>query len=129
MTRYDAVNYISHGIGKRPGASQVRQPRGAEESDADAKPVRGEQEEEPGKKPAEALKAYCVNLNEKAREGRIDPLIGRHSEVNRTIQILCRRSKNNPPYVGDPGLGTTALAEIGRATAREKWGQDEWITV
>ncbi|MCB5201949.1 ATP-dependent Clp protease ATP-binding subunit ClpA [Neorhizobium sp. T786] len=110
MTRYDAVNYISHGIGKRPGSSTVRPPRGAEESDADAKPSR-EQEEGPGKKPAEALKAYCVNLNEKAKSGRIDPLIGRHGEVNRTIQVLCRRSKNNPLYVGDPGVGKTAIAE------------------
>ena len=110
MTRYDAVNYISHGIGKRPGSSTVRPPRGAEESDADAKPSR-EQDDGTGKKPAEALKAYCVNLNEKARDGRIDPLIGRHSEVNRTIQVLCRRSKNNPLYVGDPGVGKTAIAE------------------
>ena len=110
MTRYDAVNYISHGIGKRPGASQVRAPRGAEESDADAKPSR-EQEEGSAKKPQDALKAYCVNLNEKAKDGRIDPLIGRHAEVNRTIQVLCRRSKNNPLYVGDPGVGKTAIAE------------------
>ncbi|MBP2549627.1 ATP-dependent Clp protease ATP-binding subunit ClpA [Neorhizobium galegae] len=110
MTRYDAVNYISHGIGKRPGASQVRPPRGAEDSDADAKPGR-EQEEGSAKKPQDALKAYCVNLNEKAVNGRIDPLIGRHSEVNRTIQVLCRRSKNNPLYVGDPGVGKTAIAE------------------
>jgi len=110
MTRYDAVNYISHGIGKRPGASTIRPPRGADESDADAKPAR-EQEDGSGKKPAEALKAYCVNLNEKAKGGRIDPLIGRNSEVNRTIQVLCRRSKNNPLYVGDPGVGKTAIAE------------------
>ncbi|HCL65698.1 MAG TPA: ATP-dependent Clp protease ATP-binding subunit ClpA [Rhizobium sp.] len=110
MTRYDAVNYISHGIGKRPGASQVRSPRGAEEGDGEAKQAR-EQEEGPGKTKQEALKAYCVNLNEKAKSGRIDPLIGRDSEVNRTIQVLCRRSKNNPLYVGDPGVGKTAIAE------------------
>ncbi|MHB0950445.1 MAG: ATP-dependent Clp protease ATP-binding subunit ClpA [Allorhizobium sp.] len=110
MTRYDAVNYISHGIGKRPGASQVRSPRGAEEGDGEAKQAR-EQEEGPGKAKQEALKAYCVNLNEKAKSGRIDPLIGRDSEVNRTIQVLCRRSKNNPLYVGDPGVGKTAIAE------------------
>src|SRR5690606_26466394 len=73
MTRYDAVNYISHGIGKRPGSSPTRPPRSAEESDADAKPAR-EQDDGAGKKPAEALKAYCVNLNEKAKDGRIDPL-------------------------------------------------------
>nr|WP_156547622.1 ATP-dependent Clp protease ATP-binding subunit ClpA [Agrobacterium vitis] len=111
MTRYDAVNYISHGIGKRPGTSQPRPPRGVEEeSEASQKPPR-EQEEGPAKKQPEALKAYCVNLNEKAKTGRIDPLIGRHDEVNRTIQVLCRRSKNNPLYVGDPGVGKTAIAE------------------
>ena len=112
MTRYDAVNYISHGIGKRPGTSQARAPRGAEESESESKPTsRGEQEEGNGKKQQDALKAYCVNLNEKAKNGKIDPLIGRHSEVNRTIQVLCRRSKNNPLYVGDPGVGKTAIAE------------------
>lgn len=113
MTRYDAVNYISHGIGKRPGSSQTRAPRGAEESESESKPTArgGEQEEGNGKKQQDALKAYCVNLNEKAKNGKIDPLIGRHSEVNRTIQVLCRRSKNNPLYVGDPGVGKTAIAE------------------
>ncbi len=110
MTRYDAVNYISHGIGKRPGSSQVRPPRGVEEGEAEAKQAR-DQEEGATKGKQEALKAYCVNLNEKARAGRIDPLIGRNDEVNRTIQVLCRRSKNNPLYVGDPGVGKTAIAE------------------
>ncbi len=110
MTRYDAVNYISHGIGKRPGSAQVRPPRGAEEGDGEAKQAR-EQEEGSAKTKQEALKAYCVNLNEKAKNGRIDPLIGRNDEVNRTIQVLCRRSKNNPLYVGDPGVGKTAIAE------------------
>ncbi|WP_416797910.1 ATP-dependent Clp protease ATP-binding subunit ClpA [Ciceribacter azotifigens] len=110
MTRYDAVNYISHGIGKRPGASQVRPPRGAEEGEAEAKQARDQEDGAPKGK-QEALKAYCVNLNEKARAGRIDPLIGRNDEVNRTIQVLCRRSKNNPLYVGDPGVGKTAIAE------------------
>ncbi|MBB4064934.1 ATP-dependent Clp protease ATP-binding subunit ClpA [Gellertiella hungarica] len=110
MTRYDAVNFISHGIGKRPGSSQVRTPRGAEEGESESKPSR-EQDEGSAKKTSEALKAYCVNLNEKAKNGKIDPLIGRHDEVNRTIQVLCRRSKNNPLYVGDPGVGKTAIAE------------------
>ncbi len=103
MSRLDAVNYMSHGIAKRPGMSQ-------------AKPVRGADEEEEGgekaaKQGTDALEAYCVNLNEKARKGRIDPLIGREPEVERTIQILCRRSKNNPLFVGDPGVGKTAIAE------------------
>lgn len=113
MTRYDAVNYISHGIGKRPGTSQTRTPRGADEPENEAKPPRNGSEEDSSapKKQQEALKAYCVNLNEKAKGGKIDPLIGRHAEVNRTIQVLCRRSKNNPLYVGDPGVGKTAIAE------------------
>lgn len=111
MTRYDAVNYISHGIGKRPGASQVRPARGAEEGEPEAKQSGREADEGSAKGKQEALKAYCVNLNEKAKTGRIDPLIGRHDEVNRTIQVLCRRSKNNPLYVGDPGVGKTAIAE------------------
>ncbi|MBB4569678.1 ATP-dependent Clp protease ATP-binding subunit ClpA [Rhizobium leucaenae] len=112
MTRYDAVNYISHGIGKRPGSSQTRTPRGAEDTESESKPTsRGEQEEGNNKKQQDALKAYCVNLNEKAKSGKIDPLIGRNSEVSRTIQVLCRRSKNNPLYVGDPGVGKTAIAE------------------
>jgi len=112
MTRYDAVNYISHGIGKRAGASEARPPRGAEEESESSKPTaRGGEEESGPKKQQDALKAYCVNLNEKAKGGKIDPLIGRHAEVNRTIQILCRRSKNNPLYVGDPGVGKTAIAE------------------
>lgn len=110
MTRYDAVNYISHGIGKRPGSAQTRPPRGTDESEGEAKQAR-EQDEGTTKTKQEALKAYCVNLNDKARNGKIDPLIGRHSEVNRTIQVLCRRSKNNPLYVGDPGVGKTAIAE------------------
>ena len=114
MTRYDAVNYISHGIGKRPGSSQTRTPRGADEGDNEPKAVRngGAEDDAAGaKKQPDALKAYCVNLNDKAKTGRIDPLIGRHEEVNRTIQVLCRRSKNNPLYVGDPGVGKTAIAE------------------
>ncbi|OWV94355.1 ATP-dependent Clp protease ATP-binding subunit ClpA [Rhizobium sp. R72] len=114
MTRYDAVNYISHGIGKRPGSSESRPPRGADDGESESKPTSrgsGEQEEGGPKKQQDALKAYCVNLNEKAKGGKIDPLIGRQAEVNRTIQVLCRRSKNNPLYVGDPGVGKTAIAE------------------
>ncbi|APH72493.1 ATP-dependent Clp protease ATP-binding subunit ClpA [Aquibium oceanicum] len=110
MTRYDAVNYISHGIAKRPGATETRPPRGAED---DQPGQAGPEPEEGGKKKQQqdALTAYCVNLNAKAKSGRIDPLIGRENEINRTIQVLCRRSKNNPLYVGDPGVGKTAIAE------------------
>jgi len=102
MTRLDAVNYISHGIAKVGGESRPQTVSGTDE-DADGDKVvhKGE----------EALKAYCVNLNRKAEEGRIDPLIGRVEEIERTIQILCRRNKNNPLYVGESGVGKTALAE------------------
>ncbi|MGE0718790.1 MAG: ATP-dependent Clp protease ATP-binding subunit ClpA [Alphaproteobacteria bacterium] len=102
MTRFDAVNYISHGIAKVAGRGEARRVHGADE-DATAEKV--------VKKGHEALDAYCVNLNKKARNGKIDPLIGRENEVERTIQILCRRQKNNPLYVGDPGVGKTAIAE------------------
>src|SRR6202522_453254 len=104
MTRYDAVNYISHGIAKRPGMSEARPVRGSDE-DGDTK-----NGDEPKKK-GDALEAYCVNLNKKAREGKIDPLIGRDAEINRTIQVLCRRQKNNPLFVGEAGVGKTAIAE------------------
>src|SRR5712672_3550952 len=104
MTRYDAVNYISHGIAKRPGMSEARPVRGAEE-DTDTKTG------DDNKKKGDALEAYCVNLNKKAKDGKIDPLIGRDAEINRTIQVLCRRQKNNPLFVGDPGVGKTAIAE------------------
>ncbi|HEX2559543.1 MAG TPA: ATP-dependent Clp protease ATP-binding subunit ClpA [Phenylobacterium sp.] len=100
MTRYDAVNYIAHGIAKKAGASEAKSVKGAED------------EEKPTVKTGgEALEAYCINLNEKAKQGKVDPLIGRHGEVERCIQILCRRTKNNPLLVGDPGVGKTAIAE------------------
>ena len=101
MTRYDAVNFISHGVAKKPGHSESRPVVGENMLDDDADPVAV----------GEALAAYCINLNEKARDGRVDPLIGRGNEVNRAIQILCRRNKNNPLLVGDPGVGKTAIAE------------------
>ena len=100
MTRYDAVNYIAHGIAKKAGASEQKPVKGAEDED---KP--------PVKTGGEALEAYCINLNEKAKQGKVDPLIGRLQEVERCIQILCRRTKNNPLLVGDPGVGKTAIAE------------------
>jgi ATP-dependent Clp protease ATP-binding subunit ClpA len=109
MTRYDAVNYISHGIAKRPGLAESRPPRGAEE-ESNERPT-GEDSSERPKKKGDALDAYCVNLNKKAKDGKIDPLIGRGAEVQRTIQVLCRRQKNNPLLVGDPGVGKTAIAE------------------
>ncbi|MEZ5916156.1 MAG: ATP-dependent Clp protease ATP-binding subunit ClpA [Parvularculaceae bacterium] len=99
MTRYDAVNYIAHGLAKRPGEQQQRTPRGASEGEQTAKQTES------------ALAAYCVDLNTKARKGKIDPLIGRGAEIERSIQVLCRRRKNNPLLVGDPGVGKTAIAE------------------
>jgi len=110
MTRLDAVSYISHGIAKAPGLGESRTVRGADEEDDEDGPG---QDPEPDNSPEnkDNLSAFCVNLNEKANAGRIDPLIGREAEIERTIQILCRRSKNNPLYVGDPGVGKTAIAE------------------
>ena len=105
MSRLDAVSFISHGVGKGGTPVENREVKGAPE----------EEKQQPrasdGKKGESALKQFCVNLNEKARDGKVDPLIGRTAEVDRTIQILCRRSKNNPLYVGDPGVGKTAIAE------------------
>jgi len=100
MTRFDAINYISHGLAKRPGDAQPKTPRGASSEDQDGQA-----------KNQSALEAYCVDLNAKARVGKIDPLIGRDEEIERSIQILCRRRKNNPLLVGDPGVGKTAIAE------------------
>jgi ATP-dependent Clp protease ATP-binding subunit ClpA len=101
MSRLDAVNYISHGIAKKAGMSEERRPRGAEDGPSEDKKEGA----------SEALSTYCANLNQKARDGKIDILVGRENEIERTIQILCRRSKNNPLFVGDPGVGKTAIAE------------------
>ena len=106
MTRYDAVNYISHGIAKRSGMNESKPVSGVEEERASIE----ENGEDTGKK-TDSLEAYCVNLNDKALDGKVDPLIGRESEITRTIQVLCRRQKNNPLFVGDPGVGKTAIAE------------------
>ena len=109
MTRYDAVNYISHGIAKRPGLSETRT-RARQRRGFRRQGRQGGGDGEPKKK-GDALEAYCINLNKKAKDGKIDPLIGRESEINRTIQVLCRRQKNNPLYVGEAGVGKTAIAE------------------
>src|SRR3981189_688516 len=102
MTRLDAVDYISHGKAKVPGRARARRVSGSEEENGG---------EAAAKQGNEALAAYCVDLNQKHRDGRVDPLIGREHEVERTIQVLCRRTKNNPLYVGEPGVGKTAIAE------------------
>ena len=109
MTRLDAVSFISHGIAKG-GASETRAIKGAAGPDKEETEPK-EAAAKPSGKNESALKQFTINLNDKAKANKIDPLIGRHAEVDRTIQILCRRSKNNPLYVGDPGVGKTAIAE------------------
>ncbi len=108
MSRLDAVSFISHGIGKGGRQLESNTATGAEEG---AGPADAETAKEGGSKKETALDQFTVNLNAKAEAGKVDPLIGRGPEVDRTIQILCRRSKNNPLYVGDPGVGKTAIAE------------------
>ncbi len=107
MSRLDAVSYISHGIGKDGKLVEQKQVKGSEERPAAEEPAEAKDK----KTKESALDQFTVNLNEKAKQGRIDPLIGRSEEVDRTVQILCRRSKNNPLYVGEPGVGKTAIAE------------------
>ena len=111
MTRLDAVNFISHGIAKAPGRSAQRPVAGTNNPTPENGQPEQEREEKPNRRSQDALTNYCVNLNKKAMAGKIDPLIGRDIEIERTIQILCRRTKNNPLYVGDPGVGKTAIAE------------------
>jgi ATP-dependent Clp protease ATP-binding subunit ClpA len=103
MSRLDAVSFISHGVGKGGTAPEPREVKGTEDDKAAAKSDKSKNES--------ALKQFTIDLNEKAKSGKVDPLIGRGPEVDRTVQILCRRSKNNPLYVGDPGVGKTAIAE------------------
>ncbi|MGH7190541.1 MAG: Clp protease N-terminal domain-containing protein, partial [Acetobacteraceae bacterium] len=111
MTRLDAVNFISHGIAKAPGRAAQRPAHGNGNGSGQEGGGEGDRDEKPSRRGQDALSNYCVNLNKKALAGRIDPLIGREIEIERTIQILCRRNKNNPLYVGDPGVGKTAIAE------------------
>ncbi|MBU0869800.1 MAG: AAA family ATPase, partial [Alphaproteobacteria bacterium] len=103
MSRLDAVSFISHGVGKGTPTPERQETKGAAEEEKKVQDGKGKKDS--------ALDQFTVNLNEKAERGKVDPLIGRASEVDRTIQILCRRSKNNPLYVGDPGVGKTAIAE------------------
>src|SRR6476661_1646529 len=98
VTRLDVVNYIAHGITKSPQNKQAKPSESKEESDS-------------GSESQGALDAYTVNLNQLAKNGKIDPLIGREHELERVIQVLCRRRKNNPLLVGEAGVGKTAIAE------------------
>ncbi|WP_413873257.1 ATP-dependent Clp protease ATP-binding subunit ClpA [Albidovulum sp.] len=105
MTRYDAVNFIAHGVAKDPSFGETRPVTGAQEhEERSSGEAQGEAKES-------ALAKYCVDLNQKSKKGDIDPLIGREAEIERCIQVLCRRRKNNPLLVGDPGVGKTAIAE------------------
>ena len=105
MTRYDAVNFIAHGVAKDPSFGEARPVSGADE------PHHETPKAEAGDAKESALSKYCVDLNVKSLKGDVDPLIGREAEVERAIQVLCRRRKNNPLLVGDPGVGKTAIAE------------------
>ncbi|WP_120500244.1 ATP-dependent Clp protease ATP-binding subunit ClpA [Roseovarius sp. EL26] len=108
MTRYDAVNFIAHGVAKDPAFGEARPVQGASDEENAGQTAQESDAVEAGES---ALSKYCVDLNEKSRSGDIDPLIGRDAEVERCIQVLCRRRKNNPLLVGDPGVGKTAIAE------------------
>ncbi len=103
MTRYDAVNFIAHGVAKNPTFGEARSVQGSRDHEDDAPTAEDNKDS--------ALAKYCVDLNAKARKGDVDPLIGRENEVERCVQVLCRRRKNNPLLVGDPGVGKTAIAE------------------
>ena len=107
MTRYDAVNFIAHGVAKDPAFGETRSVTGASEVEEDHGTRHAEDEDNK----ESALAKYCVDLNAKAAQGDVDPLIGREHEAERCVQVLCRRRKNNPLLVGDPGVGKTAIAE------------------
>ncbi|MFN7132112.1 MAG: Clp protease N-terminal domain-containing protein, partial [Myxococcales bacterium] len=97
VTRLDVLNYISHGISR---------------NESEPSPMGGlDEDEEGGGAKKSALEQFCVNLNERAAKGQIDPLIGRAPELARTLQVLCRRRRNNPVFVGEPGVGKTAIVE------------------
>ncbi|MBN8531071.1 MAG: AAA family ATPase, partial [Alphaproteobacteria bacterium] len=116
VTRLDVVNYISHGIVKYGELSKPTPPaatsNGTKPSfDEEIQPEEEKRGAAGGKEQNDALSSYCVNLNKRAEAGKIDILVGREEEVERTIQVLCRRNKNNPLLVGEPGVGKTAIAE------------------
>ena len=102
ITRLDILEYISHGVSKLPSAGSP------DPADGPATAGRGDEGNASSRDP---LAAYCVSLSDKAREGKLDPLVGRTAELKRTIEVLCRRRKNNPVFVGDAGVGKTAMAE------------------
>ncbi len=115
-TQFDVINYLSHGVSKYDPSSTTKGsssssssssgPSKDEETEIDGLPKDGSKQ---GKQ--SPLRAYCVNLNERAKQGKMDPLIGRDDVIERAIQVLCRRTKNNPLFIGEPGVGKTALAD------------------
>lgn len=116
ITRFDVINYVSHGLAKLPddssAADQDKLMTGSEENEeSEQESSRRESPEDDRKAAKDPLSAWAVNLNERAKSGKIDPLVGREEEIDRCVQVLCRRRKNNPLLVGDPGVGKTAIAE------------------
>jgi len=117
VTRFDVINFVSHGVSK-VGADAERPVHGAHENQGESEDEQDHEEGEgddedgaPKLSPARALKRYAINLADRAAKGKIDPLIGRKNEIERAIHILLRRRKNNPVFVGEAGVGKTALAE------------------
>src|SRR5262249_14676399 len=101
VARLDILNYISHGVTKVPTASpEPEEPESVHAGDGDEAP-----------RARDPLSAYALNLSERAEKGLLDPLVGRHAEMERALEVLCRRRKNNPVFVGDAGVGKTALVE------------------
>ena len=113
VTRFDVINFISHGVSKT-GADDDREVHGTAEDADHEGDLEGDSEGDEGTpklSPSKALKTYAINLAERAAAGKIDPLIGRRNEIERAIHVLLRRRKNNPVFVGEAGVGKTALAE------------------
>jgi ATP-dependent Clp protease ATP-binding subunit ClpA len=114
VSRFDVINFISHGVSKA-GPDEDQDVGGTEEEgdDEEGREARagGDEEGERRISPSKALKTYTINLTERAAQGKIDPLVGRKNELERAIHVLLRRRKNNPVFVGEAGVGKTALAE------------------
>ncbi|GIL18640.1 MAG: ATP-dependent Clp protease ATP-binding subunit ClpA [Oligoflexia bacterium] len=111
VSQFDLINYVSHGVekdGEDLGFGDASPPAVPPQTDIDGLPVDESKKDEGKNSP---LESFCVNLNEKAKDGKVDPLIGRIDILDRTMQVLCRRTKNNPLLIGEPGVGKTAIAE------------------
>ena len=124
VTQFDVVNYVSHGVSKAPPDDDAA---GREDLEIDGLPKDGAKQ---GKQ--NPLKAFCVNLNERARQGKMDPLVGREDVLERAVQVLCRRTKNNPLLIGDPGVGrprspTASPSRSSTATCRNSCAKPWFI--